>query len=123
VGQILLIDDDADVRNTIQELLTELGYAVRAAESGRMGLTLLAEERPDLVIVDFAMPEMTGAEVAKAIHDSWPALPILFVSGHADTSALETAVGKAPFLRKPFRPADLAMAVQEAMEKARRETA
>jgi signal transduction histidine kinase len=118
-GRVLLIDDDTDVRETIQELLTELGYAVRAAESGKTGLALLAEERPDLVIVDFAMPEMTGAEVARAIHESWPALPILFVSGHADTSALETAVGGAPFLRKPFRPADLALAVQDAIEAGR----
>jgi DNA-binding response OmpR family regulator len=115
-GHVLLIDDDADVRNTIQELLAELGYNVRAAESGKIGLAMLIERQPDLVIVDFAMPEMTGAEVARAIHQRWPALPILFVSGHADTSALETAVGGAPFLRKPFRPSDLAMAVQEAIE-------
>jgi CheY-like chemotaxis protein len=115
-GHVLLIDDDADVRNTIQELLAELGYDVRAAESGKIGLAMLIERQPDLVIVDFAMPEMTGAEVARAIHQRWPALPILFVSGHADTSALETAVGGAPFLRKPFRPSDLAMAVQEAIE-------
>ncbi len=115
-GNILLIDDDVDVRNTVRELLSEMGYEVRAAESGQTGLTMLAKQQPSLVIVDFAMPEMNGAEVAKAIHEQWPALPILFVSGHADTSALETAVGGAPFLRKPFRPADLASAVREALQ-------
>jgi DNA-binding response OmpR family regulator len=114
-GKVLLIDDDPDVRDTLRELLMEMGYDVKTASSGKAGLAMLHEAQPDLLIVDFAMPEMNGAEVAKAVHENWPALPILFVSGHADTVALEEAVGVAPFLRKPFRPADLATAMQEAL--------
>ena len=114
-GKVLLIDDDPDVRETMRELLTEMGYDVQTADSGKAGLAMLEEAQPDLIIIDFAMPEMNGAEVAEAVHASWPALPILFVSGHADTLALEKAVGVAPFLRKPFRPADLAAAMREAL--------
>jgi CheY-like chemotaxis protein/two-component sensor histidine kinase len=112
-GKVLLIDDDPDVRNTVRELLTEMGYDVQTANSGRAGLDMLDSAQPDLVIVDFAMPEMNGAEVARIIHRSRPALPILFVSGHADTVALQDAVGNAPLLRKPFRPSDLATAMEE----------
>jgi DNA-binding response OmpR family regulator len=121
-GRILLIDDDSDVRGTVRELLEELGYEVHAAESGKAGLTMLPEIGPDLLIVDFAMPDMNGADVARIIHEGWPSLPILFVSGHADTMALEHAVGDAPFLRKPFRPGDLAMAVQQALDGAAKKT-
>jgi signal transduction histidine kinase len=114
-GKVLLIDDDPDVRNTVRELLTEMGYDVQTANSGKAGLDMLDRVQPDLVIVDFAMPEMNGAEVARIIHRSRPALPILFVSGHADTVALQDAVGNAPLLRKPFRPADLATAMEETL--------
>jgi DNA-binding response OmpR family regulator len=114
-GKVLLIDDDPDVRDTVRELLTEMGYDVRTADSGKAGLAMLEALQPDLIIIDFAMPEMNGAEVAQAVHASWPALPMLFVSGHADTLALEKAVGVAPFLRKPFRPADLAAAMRDAL--------
>jgi CheY-like chemotaxis protein len=114
-GKVLLIDDDPDVRNTVRELLIEMGYDVQTANSGKAGIEMLDAAQPDLVIVDFAMPEMNGAEVAKIIHHSRPALPILFVSGHADTSALQDAVGNAPLLRKPFRPADLATAMEETL--------
>ena len=73
---------------------------------------------PQLMIIDFAMPGTNGAEVVKAARAVQPTLPILFVSGYADSAALEAAMGSAPFLRKPFRPAELASAVRAAIEKA-----
>ena len=66
-GEILLIDDDPDVRNTLHELLAELGYTVNAAENAAAGLKLLERTNPDIVILDFAMPDVNGAEAAKAI--------------------------------------------------------
>ncbi len=115
-GEIILVDDDPDIQRLLPELLTELGYLVSVADSGSAGLRLLNERRPDLLILDFAMPEMNGAEIAKVVRARDPDLPILFLSGYADTSSLESAAGDAAILRKPFRLDDLATAVGNAMK-------
>lgn len=115
-AEILLIDDDADVRDTLHEMLIELGYSVQVAESGAAGLTILERSSPNLVLLDFAMPQLSGAEVAALIRSDHPGLPIIFISGYADTHALATAVGSATLLRKPFRRAELAAALRDALQ-------
>jgi CheY-like chemotaxis protein len=101
---ILVIDDDDDVRRMLTETLAMLGHRVMEAADGAAGLRLLARARPDILIVDFAMPGMNGAEVARQARASHPDLTILFASGYADTDAIEQAAGPgAPVLRKPFR--------------------
>ena len=109
--KLLVVDDDADVRELVSTFLSELGYVVRQAESGVAALAQLSTFEPDLLIVDFAMPGMDGAEFAAQALRRKADRPILFLSGFADSRALEAAVGRAPLLRKPFRPADLATAV------------
>jgi signal transduction histidine kinase len=115
-AKILVIDDDDDVRDVITSTLSDLGYQLRTASSGAEGVQNIREWRPDLVVLDFAMPGMNGAEVAFKSREGQPDLRILFVSGYSDTSALEAAVGNTPLLHKPFRPADLAVAVAKALE-------
>jgi CheY-like chemotaxis protein len=73
----------------------------------------LKETAFDLLIVDFAMPGMNGAEVARVARGLQPALRILIVSGYADSTALQAAVGDAPQLRKPFDTAELQTAVKK----------
>ncbi len=109
---ILVVDDDADVRTLVGDYLSELGYRTYLAGSGEAAMKILEDITPDLLLADFAMPGHNGAEVARAIRQKLPKLPILFFSGYADTSALEAAVGKAPLLRKPFRPNELATAIR-----------
>jgi PAS domain S-box-containing protein len=114
---VLVIDDDEDLRRMLAESLDSLGYRALAAADGREGLDLLAGETPDLVVIDFAMPGMNGAEVAEAIRASHPDLPILFASGYADTAAIERAAGPdARMLRKPFGLAELQAAVRTALD-------
>jgi CheY-like chemotaxis protein len=62
------------------------------------------------------MPGSNGAEVARAMRQQLPDLPILFVSGHADTAAVEAAVGHAPLLRKPFLPGELAASIRSLLD-------
>ncbi len=114
--KVLLVDDDADVREIVERVLTELGYSVREADNGEAALKALGEFRPDLLLVDFAMPGLNGAEVVLAARTTNPKTRILFVSGFADSDALEVAIGAAPLLRKPFRPSELAAAVRSAMD-------
>jgi signal transduction histidine kinase/CheY-like chemotaxis protein len=106
---ILVVDDDDDVRMTIKSALEALGYRTREAADGPSALEQLKLGRPDLAIVDFAMPGMNGAQVAREAKLLYPDLPVLFASGYADSDALEEALGSnAPVLRKPFQMSDLA---------------
>ena len=71
-ASILVIDDDPDVRGFIVASLAELGHRVREASDGPSGLDLFAAERPDLVVIDFIMPGLSGADVARHILDAAP---------------------------------------------------
>lgn len=114
--RILVVDDDHDVRTLMTTFLSEMGYVVHEADHGDAALAIQKVVKPQLMIIDFAMPGSNGAEVVKAARAAQPALAVLFVSGYADSAALEAAMGAAPLLRKPFRPAELAHAVRSAIE-------
>ena len=112
---VLVIDDDPDVRGFIVATLEERGYRVREASDGREGLAKIERETPDLVVVDFIMPGLSGAEVANRIRDKRPHQPILFVSGYSETEAVKRTAPDAPLLAKPFRADALEKAVRGAL--------
>ncbi len=113
---VLVVDDDPAVRGSLVEMLRSLGYSVVEAPHGRAGLERLGgQPQPDVMIVDYVMPGMSGAEVALAARRDRPGLPILFSTGYADTQALQGALADVPVLRKPFRLADLARSVAAAL--------
>ena len=116
VATVLVVDDDPDVRRVLVDALDALGYLVVEAEDGPIGLEMIDAQCPDLLLVDFAMPGMNGAEVARAARVRCPELPVLFVSGYSDTAAIEDAAGPdVPVLRKPFRVGDLQAMVAGAL--------
>ncbi len=111
---VLVIDDDRDVRAFLSAALEGIGYRVLLAQDGPEGLAKIQASRPDLVLLDYAMPVMHGAEVARAARSAHPELPIVFVTGYAETDQLEAALGRdAPVLRKPFTVAQLAAVVEQ----------
>jgi nitrogen-specific signal transduction histidine kinase len=114
---ILVIDDDPDVREFISESLSELGYNVFQANDGKSGLSAFAAEKPDLVVLDFIMPGLSGADVAGRILSKQPEQPILFVSGYSETESIRRIAPRAPLLTKPFRADALAKAVRTALAK------
>ena len=114
-ASVLVIDDDPDVRAFIAETLEEQGYRVLQASDGQEGLRQFDRDQVDLVIVDFIMPEMSGAEVARKIRAKLPDQPILFVSGYSETEAVKRTAPDAPLLAKPFRPDALHKAVRSAI--------
>jgi CheY-like chemotaxis protein len=116
--RILVVDDDPDVRRFIVTCLGSLGYEVIEAESGQSGLEKLASGRLHLVVVDYAMPGMTGAEMADTARRGQPGLPVLLVTGYADAHAIEKLASTESVLRKPFKVAELASAVRKAIEAA-----
>jgi DNA-binding response OmpR family regulator len=97
------------------EALEEQGYVVREAADGREGIGEAERETPDLVILDFIMPGLSGADVARHLRDLSPTVPILFVSGYSETEAVKSTAPDAPLLAKPFRAEALQKAVRAAL--------
>lgn len=116
-ASILVVDDDKLVRRFMTESLRSLGYEVRDAADGADALMILDERRFDLLLADFAMPGMNGAELARAAQLKHPGLPVLIVSGYADSAAVEAVLGTTKQLRKPFDMAELGAAVADTLKK------
>jgi CheY-like chemotaxis protein len=112
---ILVVEDDQDVRRFIAESLSTFGYEVRVSHDGHAGLNALSDRCPDLLIVDFAMPGINGAEMAMRARAQYADLPIVFVTGYADMDAVERVSGSNFLLRKPFEVAALANVVRHAL--------
>jgi CheY-like chemotaxis protein len=112
---VLLVDDDNAVREVTRAILHDNGYRVLEAGSGGAALDVIDREpRIDLMIVDFAMPGMNGAEVARLANEKRPRLPVLFVTGFADRTAL-AGVSDGSIVSKPFMDDELVHKVQLAL--------
>jgi CheY-like chemotaxis protein len=116
---ILVVEDDPDVRRVIVECLSLIGYKVTEAANGSEALTQLASIKPDLLVVDYAMPDMTGAEVISESRKLVGYLPVILATGYADMAAVERLAGKPRILRKPFDIAQLGDAVSSVLDAAR----
>jgi signal transduction histidine kinase len=104
---VLLVDDDALVSASTEGMLRDLGHDVVVASTGALALEVARATRAlDLVITDYLMPGMNGAELAEQIKKIRPALPILIVTGYAESLSQEKR--GLPFLAKPYTRHDLA---------------
>lgn len=115
-GNILLVEDEAELRSANAEFLTSIGYSVICASSGPEALKLAREAGPiDLVISDVVMPKMNGREFADCLLRVRPNTKLLFVSGYADDVVLHTGLSTQamPFLQKPFSLKQLGSKVSE----------
>jgi CheY-like chemotaxis protein len=112
-GMVLVVDDDPDVREVAAIVLREAGYAVREAGSGPDALDLLAKGRVSLALVDYAMPMMSGVEFARAARGIQPDLPIVYVTGAADTLGEDGQMTDDPVVMKPYSRASLLKIVRE----------
>ncbi|HYC75052.1 response regulator [Brevundimonas sp.] len=105
---VLVVDDDDAVREVTAGLLTDLGYNVVEAGSGGAALDLIERlDGIDAVVLDFAMPGMNGADLARELRARRPRVPILFATGYADAEAL-MGIGDHEIVHKPFVQAELA---------------
>lgn len=114
--RVAVIEDDDDVRRVIVDSLVMAGHTVHAAPNGEAGLAALQAERPDLLIVDYAMPGMTGAAVIAKVHALYPGLPVILATGYADMDEVARVLGTHAVLVKPFHIDALLRAVDEAMQ-------
>ncbi|WP_234197891.1 response regulator [Pseudacidovorax sp. NFM-22] len=118
---VLVVEDDAEVRRVIADSLALLGCRVTQAADGRQGLEILgAQARPDLMVVDYAMPGMTGAEFIVHARQRVGAVPVVLATGYADMAQVGRVLGTQSILIKPFEISALAACVAQALAPAAR---
>ena len=118
---VLVIDDDADIRELISWKLTNAGYNTMAAADGEAGLAAAtgaegAAPGPDLILVDWMMPKMTGIEVCRALRENPQTahIPIILLTAKAEEAEVERgfAVGVDDYIVKPFSPREMLGRIQ-----------
>jgi signal transduction histidine kinase/CheY-like chemotaxis protein len=111
---LLVVDDDRDVRLLAVSCLENLGYHVLAAEGGQAAIDITATDvRIDMVLIDIAMPEITGIEAMQAILKKRPGIPFLYMTGYVGPTKLDPSEQRV--LKKPFTIAELAAKVEESL--------
>ena len=107
-AEVLVIDDEVQIRRLLRVTLEAAGYAVRDAESGQLGLNEVAYRRPDLVILDLGLPDLPGVEVLKRLRE-WSQVPVLILSVRgAEADKIAALDGGADdYLTKPFATGEL----------------
>jgi signal transduction histidine kinase/CheY-like chemotaxis protein len=113
--RILLCDDDDAVRTFVARVLDDAGYVVESVSDGRSAVQLVRNSVVGLLLVDFAMHGMNGADVTAAVRAFRPDLPVLMITGYADTDAVSSQAPGIPMLRKPFEAEVLLEAVGQAI--------
>lgn len=105
---ILVIDDEPNMLQLLERILTSEGFKVKLATDGVYGISLLREENPDLVLLDIMMPGPDGFLVIDKIRQESNA-PIIMLTAKRDTESIRKAIelGADDFVKKPFRPAEL----------------
>lgn len=91
--KVLLIDDETDYSETMGFYLMAKGYRVRTAPSGKSGLEEIRKDRPDIVFLDFLMPQMDGVETLKEIRSFDKELPVIMVTAYASDERVQSAKG------------------------------
>jgi CheY-like chemotaxis protein len=116
VKQILIVEDDADLRVVIRMVLERAGYEVAEARHGVAALEAIGDRLPDLIIADLTMPLMSGTELIDRIRSN-PAtgsIPIILLSGRQVDSAESRVVSAV--VTKPFEPDDLLATIERALQ-------
>ena len=121
--EILIIDDEADIRTLIQGILEDEGYTTRQAGNATQAFEKIAERKPSLIILDVWLQnsEFDGLAILEKVKAEHPHLPVLMISGHG---TIETAVaairqGAYDFIEKPFKTDRLLLMIERALETSR----
>jgi two-component system nitrogen regulation response regulator NtrX len=120
-SRILVIDDEAAIRDSLRMILEYEGYEFLGAASGQDGLAMVERENPDLVFLDIKMPGMDGLEVLQRIKAADETVPVVMISGHATvTTAVDaTKLGALDFIEKPLASERVLVTIRNAIDRSR----
>ncbi|MEW6657073.1 MAG: sigma-54 dependent transcriptional regulator [Thermodesulfobacteriota bacterium] len=121
MGHILIVDDDPQLRQSFEKLLTEEGHRVRTAATGEAALEMVKAAAPDLVIMDVRLPGKSGLETFRAMHEIEPKLPVIIMTAYGTTeTAIEaTKLGAFEYVLKPFDIPDILALIAQALDAGR----
>lgn len=102
--RILFVDDDEDIRTSMQRLLARRFAQTFLAENGQQALEIYRQEKPDLIVTDMHMPVISGIEMIKEIRKSDQKIPIVVMSAFSDNESIENAyaIGASDYVNKPI---------------------
>jgi DNA-binding response OmpR family regulator len=120
MASVLVVDDDADIRGLVRELLQRAGYLVHEAGDGREGLRVFHAERPDLVVLDASMPELDGWETLERIRDV-SAVPVVMLTARAQEvdKVRGLRAGADDYVTKPFGRQELVARIEGLLRRGR----
>jgi DNA-binding response OmpR family regulator len=115
-GRVLVVDDELDVREMLEDALAYFGYEVQAAITAEEALDVFPTFRPDIVLLDLALPGISGEQLLDQLRTTHPGLPVIMITGNTDAAVAQRLLAKGAFdyLTKPFDLAYLAQVVRVA---------
>jgi UDP-3-O-acyl N-acetylglucosamine deacetylase len=118
MATVLVVDDEGEIRTSLRGVLSDEGLRVLEAEDGRHALSLVRNERPELVLLDVWMPEVDGIELLRSLQDEPDRPQVIMISGHGniETAVQATKLGAFDFIEKPFSIDALLQLVNRALE-------
>jgi nitrogen regulation protein NR(I) len=121
LGNILIVDDDPQLRQSFSKLLTVEGHSVRMASSGEAGIEMVRADVPDLVIMDVRLPGMDGLQAFQEMHSFDSKIPVIIMTAYGTTeTAIEaTKMGAFDYVLKPFDIPDILALIQQALDAGR----
>jgi nitrogen regulation protein NR(I) len=121
LSNILIIDDDDQLRKSFHKLLLQEGYSIDSAASGEAGIAIIRQSPPDLVILDMRLPGINGFETFTVIHELEPKLPVIIMTAYGTTeTAIEaTKMGAFDYILKPFDIPEMLSIIGQAIEAGR----
>ncbi|QLA15888.1 sigma-54-dependent transcriptional regulator [Desulfolutivibrio sulfoxidireducens] len=121
MAQILIVDDDHQLRQSFERLLAAEGYEVRSASTGEAGVAMVRENLPDLVVMDVRMPGISGLDAYALMREIEPRLPVIIMTAHGTTeTAIEaTRMGAFDYVLKPFDIPDILKLIEKGLSAGR----
>ncbi len=125
MATVLVVDDEFGIVDVLETILTDEGYRVVTACNGKQGLVRLSAEKPNVILLDFMMPILGGAEMLRAMaaEPVYHRIPVIMISSLSEDVIAERCKGYAAFLHKPFRAAAVLSTVARVLGRGANEAA
>ena len=120
-ANILIVDDESSNRRILEQVLTRTGYHVATASDGSEALKKTEASRPELIILDYMMPDMSGMDVLRELRKRDDDTPVVMVTAYGTVERAVDAMqeGAYDFITRPFKPEHIALVVRKALERQR----
>jgi DNA-binding NtrC family response regulator len=102
--KLLIVDDEQGIVDEVKSYFDEEGYEVQTADTGKEGIEAIGRFKPDIILLDMKLPDMSGLQVLKYCKETFPAIKVIVNTGYVDQNIIDESerLGRDAFLQKPF---------------------